>query len=80
MSSAFPRADAAKEVVAGHVRTLQQYQPCNGGIAPDDQPSEDTGARRVSMHAGCTALRLLQVSVTCPLARDQNIRLIALQP
>jgi len=62
------RADAAKEVVAGHIRTLQQYQPSNGGTAADESLGEDSGARRVGMHAGCTALRLLQVSVNCLLA------------
>jgi len=63
-------AAAAKEVVAGHIRTLQQYQPSTGGIAPDAPLGEDTGARRVSMHAGCTALRLLQVRRQLPACRQ----------
>ena len=54
------RAEAAKDVVAGNVRRLQQHEACNSGTSWTEL-EDDHELRVVNTVAAWAALRLLQV-------------------
>ena len=53
--------DAAKDVVAGHIRWLRQHQACNAGVSWSEL-DDDLELRVTSTSADWAALRLMQAS------------------